>query len=655
MPPAVVVNGTYVLNLPDQQSQTYMSFFIRILFSAVLLVNGAQLLSQDETIDSLLIIPESQRDSLWIATLANTSFSTVYASPDYTARALEEALQTAQQIGNRTLLPRILLIRGIAEDVKDQSDSAVFFYYQALEVAKENQDTIAEAGAYNNIGLVYWNRKKLDSALIFYRESERLFEAAGGKRGLMSTMNNIGMIYSSMHRVEPALRYFRQLLATSHREKSLYFESVAYTNIASTYTSINQHDSVLYYAELAVPLQKEDGNLWGVAKSHYSIGQALEGLNEPEKAREAFYNALDIQKQLNNKKGIVAAYVFLAWNYRSAGNADKFMEYMLLAQEFEGHYDDIKLKTNINEALAWHRVRTFDPELFSDLIGYSRIKDSLYNAHLEGKILNLQEAYESEKKEQRIETQLLEIEAERRKNRTQLQIGALLAGIALALILALIAFVLYRRKLAALEKQQALHGERLRISRDLHDNVGAHLTSIAMRIDMLDSESENAAYQPNKLKKIQQEAEQSIAFLRDTIWAINQQHFQLQDFIRRVEHYSKNVLPPHIKTSVVSNGDTSLTLNSLEALNLFRIVQEALQNVVKHADASEVSINFMTTNKSLTLTITDNGKGWSQKQQNDSHYGLENMKERMQSIGGTMQFDIDRDNGFSVIACLQSK
>lgn len=649
MLPANFVNSTYVLILPDQHSQTYMSVFIRILFSAILLISDTQLNGQNETIDSLLVVPESQRDSLWIATLANTAFSTVYTSPDYTAGALEEALQIAQHIGNRNLLPRVLLIRGIAEDVKNQSDSAVYFYYRALEVAKENQDTIAEAGAYNNIGLVYWNRKKLDSALIFYRESERLFAAARGTRGLMSTMNNMGIIYQSLNRFEPALRYFRRLLATSRKENSLYFESVAYTNIANTYVRINQHDSVLHYTDMAIPVQQEDGNQWGLAKSYYNKALALEGLNKTEQARDAYYDALEIQKQLNNKKGLAETYVFLAQNYRSAGHPDKFMEYMHKAKDFEDYYDDIKLKTDINEALAWQRVRMLDQELFYDLIQYSRIKDSLYNANIEGKILNLQEAYEAEKKEQRIHAQSQEIDAVRRKNRTQMQIGALLAGIALALILALIAFVLYRRKLAALEKQQALHRERYRISRDLHDNVGAQLTSIAMRSDMLQHKLQLLPEATTELERLKNETRQTINILRDTIWAIKQDDFTVDEFAQRVEEYGKRVLPQNVSFTVTKSGDSSFRLQSLEALNLFRVVQESLQNTMKHAEATEVKVTVSFQHGQTELIIADNGKGaGAMTKGSEIHYGLENMKERMREIGGRIAFNSSEKGGFDV-------
>jgi len=625
-----------------------MNFFTRILFASVLLILSMDLLCQDKPLDSLLNIPDAQRDSLWIATLTNSAFSAVYSYPDYTARALEEAFHTAHHIRNRNLLPRILLIRGIAEDVKNQSDSAVYFYHQALEVAKENQDTIAEAGAYNNIGLVYWNRKKLDSALIFYRESERLFAVANGVRGLMSTMNNMGIIYQSMHRAEPALRYFRRLLATSRKEGSLYFESVAYTNIANTYGRINQHDSVLYYTRLAIPVQIEDGNMWGLAKSYYNLARALEGINQTEEARQAFYDALNIQKQLNNKKGLAETYVFLARNYRSAGDADKFMEYMQMAQALEQHYDDIKLKTDINEALTWQRVRALDRDLYYDLIRFSRIKDSLHNAAVEGKILDLQEAYEAEKKEQRISAQILQIDAVRRKNRTQMQIGALLGGIALALILALLAFVLYRRKVAALEKQQALHQERSRISKDLHDNVGAHLTSISMRLDMLQHGLKNENYSSTDIERLRQESAQTIDVLRDTIWAINQDIFSLEEFAQRVEQYGQRILPPQVSFSVVKDDCPDIKLESHKALHLFRVLQEALQNTMKHANASKVQVHFNGHN-GLRMTISDNGKGNASENLNgENHYGLENMQERVQQIGGKVIFESNEGEGFTV-------
>ncbi|HKK40622.1 MAG TPA: ATP-binding protein, partial [Cryomorphaceae bacterium] len=335
--------------------------------------------------------------------------------------------------------------------------------------------------------------------------------------------------------------------------------------------------------------------------------------------------------------------------YRLTRDDDKYIEYIERARSYMSDHKDAELNAVIDEARALQQVRNYQPALYAELIRVGNIRDSIHEAEVDSRILELQEAYETEKRKQEIATQSLEIEAERRRNKTQLQIGLLLGALALSTIAALIFFVIYRRKRAALEKQKALQKERLRISKDLHDNVGAHLTGIALRSDLLGRKLDPSLRASPEFSRLTEEAGQTVEVLRDTIWAINQDQFTVADFAKRVETYSKRLLPEGINFKVNQEVQSDYTLQSLEALNLFRVVQEALQNTMKHADADSVEVKVKVDHSELIMSITDDGKGSDGGgDPEEAHYGLQNMQARMAEIGGTISFSSTDGRGFTV-------
>lgn len=206
--------------------------------------------------------------------------------------------------------------------------------------------------------------------------------------------------------------------------------------------------------------------------------------------------------------------------------------------------------------------------------------------------------------------------------------------------------------------------EKERIARDLHDNVGAqlalmitsllHISRQAEQVPVLSGkavrmDSDNRMPRlADELRSVVGYAREAIRTLRETIWAINQESFTIDEFEERLNQYVNRYVQQinGLEVDVQIEGDPDEPLSSVQVLNFFRIVQEALSNVVKHAEASHADVRLVTRlDGAFHLTIHDNGRGLSnnETQLDDRHYGIHNMKRRAEELGG--QFRIYEHEG----------
>lgn len=190
----------------------------------------------------------------------------------------------------------------------------------------------------------------------------------------------------------------------------------------------------------------------------------------------------------------------------------------------------------------------------------------------------------------------------------------------------------------ALENQLKLLQEKERISRDLHDSVGSQLTIVSTGL-------ENAMYlvhkqqlTADKLEGINGNVRTAVQSLRDTIWATYQPQISLGDLELRLKSYIHNSLPEAIDCRFAwERVEPSIELSSVQAIHLFRVFQEALQNILKHAKATHIEIVGVQQGSCLLFQVNDNGCGMENYNAVlATSYGLKNMQTRLEEIGGAL-------------------
>lgn len=196
-------------------------------------------------------------------------------------------------------------------------------------------------------------------------------------------------------------------------------------------------------------------------------------------------------------------------------------------------------------------------------------------------------------------------------------------------------------KLRRIEAEQKVAKERLRISRELHDNVGSQLTYLISGLEaseiMLQKQHTGKLVQ--NLEQLQLSARESMQQLRDAIWALNKEEMQLSVLTQRFREWAEKItgqFPVEMVFDVQIIHDT--VLDPLKALNFFRMMQEAVHNALKHAEATQISITITGNDEGIGSVISDNGKGFVFDAAVHSS-GLTGMHHRAAEIGGTCHIE----------------
>lgn len=210
-----------------------------------------------------------------------------------------------------------------------------------------------------------------------------------------------------------------------------------------------------------------------------------------------------------------------------------------------------------------------------------------------------------------------------------------------------------------LEMQQRLENERKRISRDLHDNVGAQLTYLINNLDWLADQGGNEVEVGERLRTLSESGRQAMLTLRQTIWAIGNEALEIEDFADRFKAYVLKMLAVHpgLQADFEEDFTESATLSPETALHLFRIGQEAVHNVLKHAKASKLQVRFYNRSDCVFgLEITDNGQGFdAQLAPPEGHHGLLNMQARASECGAFCRLTSVPGQGCQLILELQTQ
>ena len=202
-----------------------------------------------------------------------------------------------------------------------------------------------------------------------------------------------------------------------------------------------------------------------------------------------------------------------------------------------------------------------------------------------------------------------------------------------------------RLRIRQLERERALEQERTRIARDIHDDLGSHLSQMALLGEMMGTEVQNVEKVVFQVHKISAAARTMLESLEAIVWAVRPENDSLHSLVeymeRRTDELFENttiryrlVAPPEIPEQ---------NLHAEVRHNFFLAYKESLANSLKHSGATEVAIDLACVGGFFAVTIQDNGKGFDPQNRRADGHGLNNIRRRMEEIGG--QFELETAPG----------
>lgn len=449
-----------------------------------------------------------------------------------------------------------------------------------LSDAIKLDSTYLIADGNNRLGVIYEKRDLLDSAMLCYQKSLKLNLSVKNEIGTSYSYDNIAGIYGAKKQPEKALPYLKKSLAIRKKLNDQFAISIALINISETFNLLNQTDSAIAYAQQTVKIVKE-------------------------------IKFMDLHQYALNQ---------LSSLFRKKGDFKTSLQYL-------------------EEGIV--------------------VKDSIFNSTKSKQIQELTTQYETEKKEEEIKNLnqkavIKDLELEQKNIYLIITIIALLIGILIGYL------IINRRKLKAktalqkeIIKQQdiatkavldAEERERRRIATDLHDGVGQLLSAALMNLNGFISSFST----PKENEKVT--LEKSLALVNESYDEMRSISHQMMPnallkagLATAIREFLSKIDENQIKINLNISGFNERLEDQVETV-LYRVIQECVNNVIKHAKASTLSIQLFKDEEGISLAIEDNGLGFNQNMVTEG-IGVSNIKSRVLFLNGTVEYDSKPNKG----------
>ncbi len=422
-----------------------------------------------------------------------------------------------------------------------------------------------------------------------------------------------------------------------------------------------------YHGLLRNKFDRKDSIL--ILSTYNSMGVLFETVKKNSDSAIYYYDKkiefINATPSYQNDKSYFNTYINIGNSYLSKNDLKNAELYYIKANSINISENKIFYKSLIEKNLSklYKKKNNFELAFFH-LKNYIRFNDSLKKEDQRIAIANIQEQYDNEK----LRADNLEIEGKRKQN-FNLLMGAfafiLFGGITAFLIqkntkrkqkLAEQEKALETQKLATVLKEQELlsidamiegqEKERQRIANDLHDDLGGLMATIKLHFNVLQDKQTPELF--DKTNTLLDEAYQKI---RTIAHAKNSGVIAKQGLLKAIQNMADKVSTSNkIKIEVVDHGLEDRLENSLE-LTIFRIIQELVTNIIKHAKATEVTIHLTNHDESLNIMVEDNGKGFNPSQitTKSKGMGISSIDKRIEHLNGSMTIESEPDKGTTII------
>jgi len=226
-----------------------------------------------------------------------------------------------------------------------------------------------------------------------------------------------------------------------------------------------------------------------------------------------------------------------------------------------------------------------------------------------------------------------------------------LLSIGVSVVLVVVRYYTYlkiKAKTIELERQHALNTERMRISKDVHDDIGSGLSKISLLSAMANRKLKENELPSKDIDSISTISKQLVDNMHDLIWVLNPENTTLDNLVSRIREYCADYLDVSNVTSSLSfpYNVPPVAIYGEVQRNVFSTVKEALNNAMKHSKATQINVTLKLDNNTVAITIADNGIGFVAT--NGTGNGLRNMKNRIELINGKFSITSVQNAGTTI-------
>jgi two-component system, NarL family, sensor kinase len=601
-------------------------------------------------IDSLRrLLRNNRQDTSRVIFLTELSRELSNVNTDSALLLARQALALAEHLSDKRGKARSHLLLGWCNNVRGNYQAALQHLFAGLPLAGDS-NSIASS-IYGVIGNVADNQQQHRKALENYQKALAIDESINNHWGITRNLGLIGFAYTALKDYKRGLQYNFRALDLSRKLHNPNGESVWLGYIGDVHNAIGTYDSAIQYYLQAYSISSSRGNQWKSAEFEHNLGDVYLSVGDYE--RSHYYLVKGLKRALDIS------------SMDEAKNC-----YESLARLYE--ISDLKLpdsagKTRLGvagmrvQALRYHR-------------SFVHVRDSLFGLERQRETMTLEmqqketAAIALQEKRELVAGQKLFKERERQK----LLRTILGSGLALTLLSAVFVISYYRRrqqseKLIATErinrllKEQELisvnsmleaqEGERRRIAADLHDRLGSMLSTVKIYFGVVEEQMEpwkasNKDHYAMATKLLDEACEEVRRISHDLVSG-ELVKFGLGSALRQ------------LATSITESGRLRIAvlefgmqerLESSTEVNIYRIIQELINNMLRHSRATEASIQLNRVGSNLNIVVEDNGGGFDlAPARAKGGMGLRNIETRLNKISGRLHIDAVKGRGTTTI------
>lgn len=577
-------------------------------------------------------------------------------NPDSAAPFAERALTLSNATKNSEFRIESLNLKGNILQRQSMADEAMAVYEEATAEAEAIDYKKGLAKLYNNLALIHTERGDYAKALEGFTEATRFEEELGNTEGIAQGLNNIGVVFYYQGEYDKSMDYFLQSVKVHEGMGNMQSAKQGYNNIGAINEALGRHQEALkfYRRSLDIALELEDR--LEIGQAYNNIAGAYSSLENWSEAEDFFKKAIETNRANNDNYSLALNYLNLADTYAKSGQGKRSEPFFELASQLVTAEGYKTLAFDLyNKMAIFYADRGDYKEAYRYRGLYEQYKDSVYDEAKAKAIAETEALYETERRERETaEAQNALAQEQLKVQRQNLWLLLLAAGVLIVLVISVFAIRQLRAKRRQVETEAALQQERAkvearerldeernRISKDLHDHIGAQLTIISSQIDNLAFREEDLKRR-DQFERISDHTRDTMAQLRETIWAMNNDEINLDMLIAKLQDFVSRSQQEGRVIRVINNCSRSHLLGPVQTINVFRICQEAVQNALKYADFKTLNLTFKDSNQGLGIEIADDGVGITDLG-SIKGYGISNMKDRMKQING--EFNIDSSPG----------
>lgn len=560
---------------------------------------------------------------------------------DSAAIYFQNAERTSEQIKDTQLLIACTNNLGILKTSTGEYDKGIEYYQKTLSRLSPKKSSKSRLLALLNLGITYKRKGDYEKAMQYLIKAQEFALNFPKGKELASCYNEMGIVKKKQKSYEVAISYFKKSLAIQTKVNTPKGIVSSLNNIGNAYKELKQYNEALLYFNKALKLKKKLGNRKYLASAYTNIGDLQLRLADYITAEKNLLLSLKLKEEIEDRAGITSSSTLLGQLYIKQKNYPKAESYLKRSRKIAKEIQALDLQKESYLQLKNLYVAKGDmPNAIAFYDLYLSTRDSIFSRENVQNMQRLETQFKTREKEQEIK--VLNLENENKDLQlTQSKQESIYLGTGLLLILfslfPIAYLVKHRQKNKLLEER--ISGENKecnRISRELHDGVASSLSYLCKHMEQEDSQNTFI----EKLRSISNE-------VRGISHQLNMNAIGSQSFkLALSDSLHLNHFPAEIELQIVIADDFEIGEYNTK-INTIRIVQELVNNSLKHAQASAIVIKFRQKKQQVFVEYADDGIGINMEQLKKGN-GLINIEERVAYLSGKMEIVTSPDNGFYI-------